>query len=396
MGEHSKRKHSDFAASSSHRWMHCPGSVELVKKAPPQEFENKWALEGTKAHECLEYLVQRYSNLAKAVEQAQEKWPLDMVKHCEASAKIIFKLKPSKTAELIYETRVTLSTISKKLFGTIDYAWIDQWGTLVVIDFKYGSGVPVLPYDEETDELNPQLMYYALGICTKYKFEFARVKLAIVQPRVWREDEDPLTEHIATIKQVREFETKVKQAVAAAARPDAPLKATTEGCRWCLAAPMCPEISKAKMEDAGIAFDVETGIEKLPDIEALNSKTLPKVLEACALLKIWIKKTEAHALRVASQGEKIDGFKLVQKRSIRQWIQDAEKKALKLFGKEVYKTEFLSPAQLEKKFGKSAKDFTTDYTSNVSSGYSLVTQKDKRPEVTDIVSFDLEDEGEDF
>jgi hypothetical protein len=63
--EHSKRKHSKFAASSAKRWLNCPGSVRLSEKAPPQ-FESIYAKEGTDAHECLEFLVRRYRRLNAA------------------------------------------------------------------------------------------------------------------------------------------------------------------------------------------------------------------------------------------------------------------------------------------------------------------------------------------
>jgi hypothetical protein len=393
MGAHSKRKHSDFAASSSHRWVTCPGSVRLVKKAPPQK-AGPYAIEGTNAHECLEFIVRRYGAIEKAKAEALKKWPEEMVTHAVNSAHTVFKLKPSETAKLLIETRVVLKGISSELFGTLDYAWVDEWGELVVIDYKYGAGVPVLPIDDDTGEPNSQLMYYALGIAYKFNFEFDRVKLAIIQPRVWREDEDPLSQGMVTVKHLREFEKKVKAAVIEAKKPNAPLRASPDACRWCAAASFCPEVSKGQMDAAGIAFDVETGIEKLPEVEAIPASKLGPVLTACDLLETWIEKVRAHAFQLAADGEKIEGRKLVNKRSIRTWLPQAEEKARMLFGKPAFKTELLSPAQLEKALGKEAKTFTEEFTSNVSSGYSLVTLKDKRPEVTSVIAFDLDDSSE--
>ena len=144
--QHSTRKHSDFAASSSHRWHNCPGGVKLCKKAPPQ-VESSYAKEGTDAHECLEFVVRRFSNIEKALQDALKKWPEEMVKYAEMSAKKIYELKPSRTAKLLVETRVILKQIGPGLFGTLDYAWVDQWGKLIVIDYKYGQGVAVFPTD---------------------------------------------------------------------------------------------------------------------------------------------------------------------------------------------------------------------------------------------------------
>ncbi len=402
--EHTKRKHSDFAASSSHRWMNCAASVRLsrmMKGAP--EKESPYAIEGTRAHECLEFIVKRFGNLATAEKEALKTWPKDMVQHALNSAKIIFKLKPSGSAKLLVEQRVVLKHIGPGLFGTLDYAWVDLFGDLIIIDFKYGAGVPVLPIDDETGEENSQLMYYASGIAARYDYEFAKVSLAIVQPRVWREDEDPLTIGNTTIKRLRAFEKKVKEAVLAAKDPTcqpvaSPPEAADNWCRWCPAASFCPAISKAKMAEVDIQFDVETGLDEdqLPEIAPLNEETLGKVLNACDSLEVWIEKVRAHAFQVACQGKKIPGHKLVEKRSIRFWKEGAEVFAKSLFGTKAYsKPELLSPAQLEKAVGKAGKQFTQDYTDNKSSGVTLVKASDKREEVSsEVIEFATE-EGED-
>lgn len=392
MSEHSKRKHSSFAASSAARWLTCPGSVKLSETAPPQP-ESKYAKEGTDAHECLEFIVKRYSNLLQAAEQAKEKWPDEMVLHAMNSARDIWSLKPSPSAKLLIETRVVLKSIGKELFGTLDYAWVDPWGTLIVIDYKYGAGHPVLPVSEE-GEPNPQLMYYALGIALKYDFEFSQVKLAVIQPRVWREGESPLTEGIVTIKQLRDFEAKVKEAVKAAKQPQAKLIPSEDACRWCPAAPLCPELSKVALKSAEIAFDLEStnhDIEELPSPLVLDESTMPRILNACDRLETWIEKVRAHALLMAMEGKKIEGRKLVEKRSIRKWIPEAQTHAHEKYGDEIWiEPEMLSPAQFEKKFGKEAKDFTEKFTSSASSGVTLVKASDKRPEVENISAFSLD------
>lgn len=396
--QHSKRKHSSFAASSSHRWMNCPASVELTKKAPPQE-ESKYAAEGTRAHECLEFIVKRFGSIDKVRTEALKKWPADMVDHAIASAKTVFKLKPSPEAKLLIETRVILKHIDKGLFGTLDYAWVDEWGELVIIDFKYGAGVPVLPFDEDTGEPNSQLMYYASGIAVKYDYEFSHIKLAIIQPRVWREDENPLTEGKTTIKALRDFEKKVKAAVAEAKKPGLkptppPEDHSENWCRWCPAASFCPAISVMQLKNVDIKFDVESGIDAntMPEVTALTPETIGKVLDACDLLDVWISKVRSVAFQMAVKGEKISGRKLVEKRSVRYWLEEAYKAASNTFGSKAFKTEMLSPAQLEKALGKDAKGFTEKYTDNKSSGYSLVGLKDKRPEVSStVVDFSVEE-----
>lgn len=394
---HSKRKHYDFSPSGSHRWLNCFGSVALSKKAPPQ-IEGPWAAEGTRAHECLEFVVRRYSNLEKAKTEALKKWPEEMVLHAVNSARTIYKLRPSPDAKLLIETKVKPACSDP---GTLDYAWVDVWGWLIVIDYKYGAGVPVLPASEEGHE-NPQLMTYASGIAKKFDYEFSGVKLAIIQPRVWQEDEDPLTEHVTTIKRLRDFEKRAAIAVAEGKKPNAPLTPAPSDsddnwCRWCPAASFCPAISKMQMEAVNMSFDVENGLDEntMPVIEALTAAALPKVLDACDKLDVWIEKVRAHAFRLACEGEKIAGRKLVDKRTIRFWLPEAEKMAKAKYGDKAFtKPELLSPAQLEKAIGKEAKSFTGEYTDNKSSGYSLVPLKDRRPEVEPTSAFEVDAESE--
>lgn len=388
MKEHSTRKHSSYAASSSERWVNCQGSIRLSKNAPPQ-VDSPYAIEGTKAHECLEFIVRRYSNVEKAKDEALKKWPEEMVNYALAAAEVIFDLQPTKQAKLLIETRVFLKQVGPGLFGTLDYAWVDVWGELVVIDYKYGAGVAVFPADEEGNE-NSQLMYYAAGIAHKLNYEFDKIRLVVVQPRIWNEEGKIHFEHVTTLAKLRKFEKTIKAAVALSKTPDAPLKAG-DWCKWCPAAPLCPEISENQMRKADIFLEPQSGAIAVPEPKALDLKRLPKILDACDILETWIDKVREHAFSLASQGQKIEGRKLVQKRSTRVWLPEAESAAKKRFDSDqIYKApEFLSPAQLEKVIGKDAKAFTEEFTTNISSGVTLVSENDKRPEVKDAVIFDI-------
>lgn len=398
---HGKRKHASFAPSGSSRWLTCPGSVALSQKAGKQ-VESIYALEGTIAHEVLEFVVRRYGNLGKASEAALLKYSKHpavikhgfdynaMVEHAVTSAEIVYSLRPSPSAKLLIETRVVLS---KEVWGSLDYAWLEDWGTLVIIDYKYGAGVPVLPIDDEGEE-DTQLMTYGAALAKKYGYEFDAVKLAVIQPRVWKDDANALSEGMTTVKKLRLHEKRCVDAVLLAKTPNAPLKYSEKACRWCPAASFCPEISKGQMDIAEIAFDIEKGVTKLPKFEALTSTQLPVLLSACDALETWIEKVRARALYVAMSGEKIGGKKLVQKISDRFWKPKAEVKLKKLFGNGVYESKLLSPAKLEKKFGKPAKDFTKKFTDRVPTGYTLAKVSDKRPEITSTVAFDIVDESE--
>ncbi len=388
--EHSSRKHSEFSPSSAERWMKCPGSIRLGKSAPPQR-ESFYAREGTEAHECLEFLVKRFSNLDGARVEAARKYPLEMVSHGVESARRIFSpdLRPSPEAKLLVESRVKMQ-LAKAIWGTLDYAWVDLWGTLAVADYKYGVN-PVLPVGEDGTP-NPQLMIYAHGLAERHDFDFTDVKLAIIQPRAWSESGDGVTHATVSIKRLREFGLEVAEAVKRASSPGAPLVSGSH-CKYCPAVATCPELSRKALDDANIVFDTDVGIVAAPSAQLITAKTLPGYLKAADQLDIWIKELRAVAYQLAEDGEEIPGYKLVPKRASRIWAPEARTRAEMVFGAAAFEieTRFLSPAQLEKKIGKkNAEKFVNEFTSSVSSGFALVPESDKRGEVHSTLAFDHE------
>lgn len=374
MNGHQARKHSDFAASSSHRWLNCAGSVRACKNAPPQK-DSKHSAEGTRAHECLEFIVNRFANLERAQVEAEKKYPAEMIVHAVNAARVVYDLRPSDSAKLLVEARVNLGV---GLFGTLDYAWVDvENKKLIAIDFKYGQGVAVYPVDDAGEE-NSQLMYYATALALEYSWMFESVELVIIQPRIWSADGEIFSSFTTDVSRVRDFYQKVARAVKAAKAPSAPLAAGS-WCRWCPAASTCKELSENQMRQAELFFTEEKGLVATPDAQALSAEKLPKILDACDKLELWIDAVRERAFALANTGVKIEGRKLVMKRATRYWLPEAEKEAHLRFGAKVFETKLLSPAQFEKATGDKA--FAQEHTASLSSGVTLVKSSDKRNEV---------------
>lgn len=178
MKKHGERAHSKYSASASSRWLNCSASVELSEGQPDNT--NVWSLEGTKAHEGLENVV-RAAIEAGAKEIAHVKFapsfPREMQRHILRSANWLLEKKADHpSAEFLVETRVYLDFIHPEMFGTFDSAIIDHFGTLHIYDFKYGKHY-VSPNG------NLQMIFYAIGIAYKWKWNFKRVRLWIDQPR---------------------------------------------------------------------------------------------------------------------------------------------------------------------------------------------------------------------
>ena len=372
-----KKAHAKLSASGSERWMECPGEPALSEKAPPSR-ESEYAKEGTDAHSCLEVIMKNHGEKPfSAARLLKGKYPDEMIEHALKAYQEIAARIP-KGAKLIAETKVDLTFVGPDMFGTVDAAIVEEFGRLWVIDYKYGAGVPVDP------EHNTQLIYYALGLAHKYHYNFIDVSLVIIQPRAEHE-RGPIREWVISIEELMSWTEKFKKAVARTQDPLAEFNPNPKWCRWCKAAPICPAIGERSLKEAQADFDDDLGLTALPAVPSIQIPNLPVILTACDKLETWIEKVREHAHFALERGEKIPGFKLVQKRSIRKWI-DEEKvaiAALKKFGQAYTHTkpELLSPAQFEKSLPEQKK-FVNANTSNVSSGTTVVPESDKRPAVS--------------
>jgi hypothetical protein len=157
-------------------------------------------------------------------------------------------------------------------------------------------------------------------------------------------------------------------------------------CRWCPASAICPQLSKKALLQAQIEFDDERNKLSLPVIsdKELPIANLSNILNACEKLELWIEKVRAYAFEKLEYGDTIDGWKLVQKRSIRKWSIEAPLVAKEVFGEIAFsEPELLSPAQLEKTKikKKEVKDFIEKYAIAESSGLTMVKEGDKRAAV---------------
>lgn len=391
-----EKAHAEYSASGSERWLNCPGSIKLSKKAPPQE-ESKYATEGTEAHKVLEEILLS-SDVKRKSRELLKKYPLEMVEHALFALDEIEKLTPHG-AERIAETKVDASSFTKPdQFGTVDVSIIEHFGWLRVIDYKYGAGVAVTPKE------NSQLIYYALGLAHKYDYNFSHVEIIIIQPRAQHKD-GPVRKWAISIKELMSYIPKFKEGVKNCENPNPTFKVGT-WCRWCPASTICPEFADKAFKSAQLAFspiDPKPSVRDLPNPESLSIKNLSQILEAIDLIENWIGKVRAHAFFVMKRGEKIKGWKLVQKRSTRKWLKPelVAQEAEKLWGEAGFtKPELLSPAQFE----KALKDDDTVFkwvarrVSDISSGVTLVKADDSRPEIgnVEMVFTKLDDDGKEL
>ena len=351
--------------STAKRVMACPGSVALVAKMPPQ-VENKYMAEGTALHSAIDYLVNDgdaspYSLLDKnfnGVALSED--------HCEklkSALALLNEVDPKEEMNFATETRVGFGELLPGVFGSTDL--IGRIGNrAIVLDWKFGDGVIV------DAEENAQLMFYAAAAMrtpeSAWAFEGAtEVECVIIQPpsvRRW----------VTTPDRIRQFERDLVQAVKLSTLPDAQLT-VGDHCRFCTAKPICPQMTGAA--DRALAV-------KLDNLDAGKISTY---LKNADLLETWISSLRELALSMMESGANLPEYKLVAKRAIRQWTDEDKAKvalfALGLDESEVMETSIMSPAKVEKVLKKRKIALPADVVVAISSGNTLASVDDPRPEV---------------
>lgn len=235
MSGHKQRAHSKFSASGAEKWLSCAASVALEEMSPPSQ-DSFFSKEGTEAHEVLEALfkMHRLKSFAHYISHARTtKDP--MIMHAFKTVLWAYKtLEAHPEAELLIEARVHNEEIHPDMFGTVDVAIAEVFGTLHVYDFKYGQSVV---YAEE----NKQMIQYALGLLEKYDWNFTGVVLHIGQPRA---SGSGLKSWAVSIEKMRTYRELWKKGVA---RVEAGKSKPFAGswCHWCRARQVDPSTGTA-------------------------------------------------------------------------------------------------------------------------------------------------------
>lgn len=244
MSKHGERAHSKFSASGAERWFNCSGSVALSEGLPDKETE--WSREGTQAHELLEDILLDRLDKDRPSTALVLKAPHDMRIHVTNAAQFILGLyRKNPINEIFIETRTYLDWIHPEMFGTTDVTIADHFGTLNVMDFKYGAGHAVSPKE------NLQMIFYGLGVAHQFHWNFRNVRLWIIQPRI-RGYDGPIFWDVPMFE-LRSYEDKFRAAVE---RVENNPNEYTEGqwCHWCKAKKICPMKTEKKLEKGRALF----------------------------------------------------------------------------------------------------------------------------------------------
>lgn len=361
--------HSPLGASGAERWMHCPGSVALLKELDlPETDEPEYRSLGTTAHAAAYECLSQGLDAWEVIDRQFDKHVVDLemataVQMYLDECRRIMAEHPGGT--MLLEQSIDSPGFHKDFYGTVDFAYIvGAW--LFVRDFKYGEGIAI------DVEGNPQVKYYAYGILRSHP-EVHSCDLGICQPRGFHPDGPIRTCEIPASGEgsvVEWAETELRPAMERTAL-DNDLVAGAH-CRFCPAKLVCPLMQS--LFGAAMTADPKT-------IPKLTTASLDRSYPFVSAVKFYLKALEEEVLRRLNTGVEMDTVKLVQKKADRVFKDGALEVFTAAFGQEAYtEPKLKTPAQMER-LGQDAKVKVNEWAYTPMTGLTVALKEDKRPAV---------------
>ncbi len=403
-------QHAKLSASSAYRWFPCPGSIREIAKLETLPAPSYYAVEGTVAHDIASRYLKGELTRAqleamrgtKVVHPELPNEPIsvddEMIDHVLGYAALVHaELAKHPGAELKIEHRVYPLADRPDLYGTSDALIIEPFGTIEVIDLKYGQGYVV------EVERNDQLQYYGAGSLREGgedPLNFERVELVIYQPRAYHPDGDTRRWEITPVDLLEWVELLRKEATETE-DPNAPL-VPGDHCRFCPVETTCPALAAMIEAETGAIFD-GSPLDPVPNAlrvpDADDTAALARAMMFAPLLESWLKAMYARAYEAQMGGAKIPLHKLVRGREgNREWVDEKRATAaiVKLIEENAQGSvesihtapKLKSPAQLVKIVravtgwtAKASQEWIDTYVTRSEGRLTLVHESDPRPEV---------------
>lgn len=317
------------------------------------------------AHQCLEQEVKavEFESIKFSNEGTPDEMELNEEQQEVVQAVVDYVV--ATPGSKLYEQKVSygraIGQDPKLAFGTADYVVLDG-EDLHVMDAKFGRRF-VDCFE------NTQMLLYGIGVVDALETlgdEIKTISFHILQPRVGgKVAKDPW---VITRTELDEWIDLLKDKavmVAKAIETFAPenkvwqqdfLEPSEDACFYCPAAAACPALEQVTKEPAAqVAHSAEDGeFAPLTVTDKLSGRVLAQKLRVIPLLEIFIKAVQAEAYRALSDGQEVEGFKMILGRQgHRRWAdeQAALAKAQELgLTKDQAQAEpkLKSPAQLQK------------------------------------------------
>ena len=375
--------HSPLSPSSAFRWIKCTPSAKLNAALPDSTSE--YALQGTAAHTLCEYKLQKL--LGKDAKDPTENltyFDAEMADCTDSyqqyvSERIEKAKQFCKDPIVLVEQKLDFSKWVPQGFGTGDCVIVAD-NVLTVIDFKYGVGVLV------EAEQNPQMMCYALGALALFNsiYDIENVVMTIFQPR-----RDNISTYELSKKELLQWADEIlSPAAQLAAKGEGEFKAGKH-CRFCKVKATCRKRAEYNLELARYDFEMPANLEDT-EIEVILSKADE--------LAAWCSDIKEYAFQQALNGKQWNGWKLVEGRSVRKYInEDAVAETVKNAGYDPYEHKVLRITAMTRMLGKSKfENLLSSFIEKPTGKPALVPKSDKRPSIDKAVQAadDFKEENE--
>ena len=359
-------KHALLSASASKQWLNCPPSAKLCSEI--EDRASPYAQQGTDAHELCEYKVQvALGNDATNPTENLEYFDAEM-ENCtdEYRNYVVEQLEEAKKLcndpIVLVEQRLDFSKWVPQGFGTGDCLIVAD-DVLHIIDFKYGLGVIV------NAEHNPQMMCYGLGALDIYDgiYDIKTVKMTIFQPR---------RDNVSTFTMSKDELLSWADTVLA---PTAKLAFEGKGefkagdhCTFCKIKATCRKRAEYNLQLAQYDFEMPANLDET-EIAAI----LPKVDD----LVSWVNDIKEYALQQALSGTKYDGYKVVEGKSNRKYVDEGDVASIVTdAGYDPYEKKLLGITAMTSLLGKTKfAELLGELIEKPQGKPTLVPETDKRP-----------------
>lgn len=329
---HAVRAHALLSASGASRWMTCTPSARLEDAIRSEnlakgikEPESEFAKEGTVAHELSEILLAhelgqttkavKTRTLNKFIKANEEFYSEEMLDYVQVYVDYVMEevnaaRAESSDAQALIEQRLDFSAWVPGGFGTGDMLVLTD-KHLRIIDLKYGKGIPVTAVE------NKQMMIYALGAIAAHDllWDFEDVSMTIVQPRL-----DSISTYVLSKDELMDWAESVLKPTAEKAFDGEGDFVAGEHCRFCDVKATC----RARSEQMLSATMQDFEDEEVTRPELLTPEEIADLLFVVDDVAKWAKDVKSYAQQAMVDGDTFDGWKLVEGRANRRYVNEAE------------------------------------------------------------------------
>ncbi len=372
--------HAVLSASSARRWLNCPPSARLCENYDDKGSD--YAAEGTDAHALCEYKLKKLLGIEATDPTENLTWYNEEMNECaEGYASYILEL-VEKAKQIcsdpvvLIEQRVDFSRWVPEGFGTADCIVIAD-RVMNVVDYKHGKGIEVSAAE------NPQMMLYALGALEIFDgiYDIDEVRMTIYQPR-----KSNISVSVIEKDELLEWAQNgliYKAKLAYEGKGD---YHCGEWCRFCKAKAECRERAAANMELARYEFQ---------EPALLSDDEISEILGRIDELTAWASDIKEHALKQAINGKEWTGWKLVEGRSNRKYInENAATKIVEDAGFDPYEHKVLGITAMQKMLGKAKfSELLGGFIEKPQGKPTLVPMSDKRPAIKSTAKEDFKEEN---